>query len=354
MPKTSKYPKLRVYVKRGRAGQVWTSYAYDMRGTGEPDIPLGNDRDEAIRRWDELHNRAPRIAGTIEEAFGRWELEVLPGYGSAETRRGYAKNMRQLRPVFGAARWDEITLPALKGYLRKRTAKVQANRELSLLSIVWNWARGEGLTDLVWPAHGMERSKWKNPEQAREFEVTPEIFSAIYAEADRVLRDCMDLASATGMRLTDCREVLLPAGDVLRLKASKTGKKADFDLALSEVLPNLVARRRAVKASHLMLLSTPTGRPVSAGMLRSRWDAARLLARWRLGMEGDLAQPNSPQQRAAYGLAQAIGDMYLRDTRKMAAQSAESDEAAAGLLQHSSVAVTRRHYRPRAKLTPVR
>jgi hypothetical protein len=38
MPKTSKYPKLRVYVKRGRAGQVWTSYAYDMRGTGEPDI----------------------------------------------------------------------------------------------------------------------------------------------------------------------------------------------------------------------------------------------------------------------------------------------------------------------------
>jgi integrase len=355
MPKTSKYPKLRVYVKRGRAGQVWKSWAYDMRGTGKPDIPLGNDYDEALRRYHEIHHEAPRRAGTIEEAFGRWELEVLPTYGSKVTRDGYAKNLRQLRPVFSPARWDEIDLPTLKAYLRKRTGKVQANRELSLLSVVWNWARGEGLTDLVWPAHGMERSKWKNPEQAREFEVTPEIFAAIYAEADRVLRDCMDIASATGMRLTDCREVLLPAGDFLRLKASKTGKKADFELALSEVLPNLIARRRAVKASHLMLLSTPTGRRVSASMLRSRWDSARLLARWRLGMEGDLASPDSTQQRAAYGLAQAIGDMYLRDTRKMAADAAESDEDAAQLLQHSSVSLTRKHYRSRAtKLVPVR
>jgi hypothetical protein len=355
MPKTSKYPKLRVYVKRGRAGQVWTSYAYDMRGKGEPDIPLGTDRDEAIRRWDEIHNRAPRLAGTIEEAFSRWELEVLPGYGSRVTRDGYAKNLRHLRPVFGAARWDEIDLPALKAYLRKRTGKVQANRELSLLSIVWNWARGEGLTDLVWPAHGLERSKWKNAEGAREVEATPEVLAAwdaIYAEGDIVLRDCMDLATATGMRLTDCREVVLPASGVLRLEASKTGKKADFDLALSDVLPNLIARRRAVKASHLMLLSTPTGRPVSSGMLRDRWDDARIHARLRVAMAADLS--SGEEQLRLYGQAQLIADMWLRDARKLAAQSAESDEVAAGLLQHSSVAVTRRHYRPRAKLTPVR
>jgi hypothetical protein len=43
MPKPSKHPKLRVSVKRGKAGQVWISYWYDMRGTGKPDMPLGND-----------------------------------------------------------------------------------------------------------------------------------------------------------------------------------------------------------------------------------------------------------------------------------------------------------------------
>lgn len=54
----------------------------------------------------------------------------------------------------------------------------------------------------------------------------------------------MDLSSATGMRLTDCIKVTMPKGDTLRLKASKTGKKADFDLSLSDVLPQLLERRR--------------------------------------------------------------------------------------------------------------
>lgn len=35
MPKTSKYPKLRTSVKRGKAGQAWVSYWYDMRGSGK-------------------------------------------------------------------------------------------------------------------------------------------------------------------------------------------------------------------------------------------------------------------------------------------------------------------------------
>lgn len=33
MPKRSKHPRLRVHVKRGKAGQVWTSYWFDNRGT---------------------------------------------------------------------------------------------------------------------------------------------------------------------------------------------------------------------------------------------------------------------------------------------------------------------------------
>src|SRR6185369_10934132 len=88
MPKISKHPKLRVHVKRGKSGQVWTSYSYDMRGTGEKDIPLGRDLAAALKKWDELHNERPRTAGTLEEAFRRWESEVLPNYESDETRRG--------------------------------------------------------------------------------------------------------------------------------------------------------------------------------------------------------------------------------------------------------------------------
>ena len=47
MPKRSKHPRLRVHIKRGKAGQVWTSYWFDNRGTGQPDVPLRTDYDAA-------------------------------------------------------------------------------------------------------------------------------------------------------------------------------------------------------------------------------------------------------------------------------------------------------------------
>lgn len=343
---TSKYPLLRSHTRRRKSGKVVTYYSYDRRPEGLPDIPLGSDYDQALKRWHELHVRAPQIAGTLQEAFEAWERDVLPTYASAVTRKGYALNMRRLKPVFGPSTWDRITFPTLKLYLAKRTAKTQANRELSLLQIVWNWARGTTppLTDLPWPAAGMERSRWKNKERPRHFEVTDELFEAVYAEGDQVLRDCMDLATATGMRLTDCRTILLPRDDVLRLKASKTGKLGAFDVDLSAVLPGLLARRRALpQAFHVMLLSTHTGRPVSATMLRDRYEAAREAAAVKAEAAGQLE------------LAAAIRAMYLRDMRRRAADLAEDAGAAQKLLQHGSQATTVRHYRTRAdKLKPAR
>jgi len=343
VPKMTKYPRLRVHVRKGRNAQRYVYYFYDMRSENLPDIALGKDLDQAIARWDELHNKKPRLKGTIEEAFSRWEKEELPRYASAETRRGYIKNLRWLRKVFAKATWDATKLPHLKAYLDARKGKTQANREISLLQKIWNQARLWGLTTLHFPAAGMARSKWKNPEYAREFEVTDELFEAVYAEAGQMLRDCMDLSTATGMRLTDCRTALLPANNILRLEAGKTGKKADFNLSLSQVLPDLLKRRRALGASHRMLLSTEDGFEVSANDLRREYDKARRKA---------AAKARSAGQEA---LAHSIKAMVLRDMRKRAADLAESDAEASELLQHSSVALTKRHYRTRAaQLNPVR
>lgn len=35
MPKPTKYPRLKTMVRRGRSGQVWVYYAYDMRPEGK-------------------------------------------------------------------------------------------------------------------------------------------------------------------------------------------------------------------------------------------------------------------------------------------------------------------------------
>lgn len=336
----NKYPKLRSHTRRRASGKVVTYYFYDRRP--EPDIPLGTDYEVALKKWDELHNQAPRIAGTLMEAFKKWEAEVLPDYKKV-TRDGYTWNLARLKPAFGSATWDAVKLKHLAQYLQKRKAKTQANREMSVLSLIWNKARLWGMTDLPFPASGMERSRWKNPEKPREVDVSDEVFAAIYAEADQTTRDCMDLATATGMRLTDCRTIAMPRGDILQLKANKTGKAADFDINLSQVLPGLIERRKASKASHTMLLSSKTGKPVSARMLREGWDDARSKAAEKAEQAGDT------------GLAKAIRALYLRDMRKRASNLAETLDEASALLQHSSKRVTQIHYRTKAeKVRPVR
>jgi hypothetical protein len=335
---TNAHPRLRSHVRKGKNGNVRTYWFYDMRHEGKPDIPLGRDYAKALEKWEEIHLRKPRIAGTLLEAFEGWEREVLPNYENAGTKRTYAQSLTKLKPVFGPCSWEAIELSDLKGYLKGRTAKTQGNREMALLSVIWNWARGEGLTNLPWPAAGMEKSRWKNKESARRFEVSDALFAAVYSQADRVLRDCMDLATATGMRLTDCRMTTMPSSGVLRLNASKTSKQADFDVASSPVLTRLLEARRLVKADHLMLLTTPTGKPVSATMLRARWDEAR-----------EKAAKAHPE------LAAQIEAMYLRDMRKRAADLASDLEEASRLLQHSSTKVTADHYRNKpVKVRPVR
>ena len=66
---TGLHPRLRSHSRRRKSGKVVTYYFYDRRPEGLPDIPLGTDYDAALRQWDEIHNRQPRIAGTLMEAF---------------------------------------------------------------------------------------------------------------------------------------------------------------------------------------------------------------------------------------------------------------------------------------------
>lgn len=342
MPKLTQYPGLRHHVRKSkRNGNVRRYWYLDHRMFGtEKDVPLGTDYEEAVRQWDEWKNHKPRIRGTLEEAFVRWEAEELPKRRQA-TQRQYAQNLKQIRPFFGVATWEAVEFKHVAEYLDRRSAKFRANREMTLLGTIWRWALKKGITRAPWPVVGKD---WKNDEPGREFEVTDAMFQAVYVEADQVLKDCMDLATSTGLRLTDCRTILCPAeGQPLRVRASKTNKVAEFVVESSPVLSALVARRRAITADHLMLLTTPKGKQVTQSMLRTRYDEARDLAVKKAKAEGKKL------------LAEQLGKMFLRDMRKMAADLAENAEEASKLLQHSSVSLTSKHYRTRAdQLRPVR
>lgn len=341
MPKITKYPRLRTKIYRGRSGQAYVYYVYDMRPEGKPDIRLGKDYESAIAQWEELHNHRPLTIGRLDEAFKQWDEQELPKYESAETRKGYAKNLRAIQPVFGQMAWDEVTLPVLRKYLDLRSAKTQGNREMALLRIIWGKARLWGMTRLPWPAAGIRG--WKNRESARTFAVTDDLFRAVYAQADPVLRDCMDIASATGLRITDVRTLRMPQDGYITHKASKTGKAVRYPVADSPALSAIVERREAMQEHCIMLLCTNTGREVSMGMLRDRWDEARDKAAMVAEQAGDEE------------LGQRIRAMFLRDMRSLAADLAADVEEASKLLQHSNKAITEKHYRTRAQtIKPVR
>lgn len=341
MPKVTKYPRLRTKVKKGKSGQVWVQYVYDMRPEGKSDVRLGSDYTKAIAQWEQLHNNGPMIAGRVQEAIDRWRERELPNYASAETRSGYTRNLDRIEPGFGPLVWDEIDLPMLREYLDRRTAKTQGNREMSVLQIIWSKAIMWGMTKLPFPAVGVKG--WKNKEKARTFEVTDDLFNAVYRHGSPMLRDAMDIATATGMRLTDVRTIRMPVSGVLRFGANKTDKVAEFDVAQSPVLTALVARRQALKAHSVMLLCTSTGRQVTKSMLRGAYDTARVAA---------AAQA---REQGLEDLAVEIEAMFMRDMRKRAADLASDLGAASELLQHSSTKLTSDHYRTRAtKLKAVR
>lgn len=319
----NKYPRLRTHTRKGKAGQVWTWWTYDQRPHG-PEISLGSDYQKALDQWELLHNKKPLTIGKVQEAINKWRDECLPKYTSSVTVKGYTYSLSRIEPVFGPASWHSITLPALRQYLDKRTAKTQGNRELALLSIIWGKARLWGMTTEVWPALGVKG--WKNEEFAREVDYSDAIYAAIYGAADGVLRDVMDVATATGLRLSDVLKLRVPADGKLHFRANKTGKLAYFDVALSPILTALMQRRGSVDS--VMLITSDTGRHISMRMLRERYDLARDKAA--------LANPTISAQ---------IRKMYLRDTRKRAADLAQDLDAASALLQHSNKKLTADHYR---------
>jgi hypothetical protein len=331
MPKKSKLPGFRTHVRKGANGQRWVSYWLDMRGTGKPDVALGTDYARALDEYHRLKTHKARIAGTIEEAFQRWERECLPGYTNATTRRNYAQSLKMIRPVFGPATWDAVRVSTLAEYLRKRTAKTQANREKALLSVIWGKAREWELTALPFPAYKMRLS---NQEEAAEVEWTDRMFAAMYVHAEPFLRDAMDLMSATAWRVRDALKCQITdvRDGVLHFRANKTKKRGHFTIEESPVLQQLIKQRMAAKAPHFKML-TRGNREVTERMLTDAWARARAKA-----------LPECPE----------VAGLLLRYVRKYSGQLAGSLQEAQQLLQHGSAATTQRHYRSSEKLRPVR
>ena len=151
-------PRMLRRTKRLKSGDLWVGYYYNGRDDQgkRKEIPLGTDLNEAKRKWAELECKpAPRETGIMRVIFDRYERDIIPTK-APKTQRDNLGCMKFLRSVFDNAPIDSITPQHIAQYRDSRKSKlkgsvgkpapVRANREITLLSHIWNLAREWGYT----------------------------------------------------------------------------------------------------------------------------------------------------------------------------------------------------------------
>jgi len=340
-PKTTgiKLPPRMIARRRVRqSGKVWIGYFYNGRDAegGRLEIPLGTDLAAAKRKWAELEgSQAPEDASLMKYAFDQYARDILPNLG-IRTQKEYGKCLKQLRAAFDPAPINALSSGAVARYRDARSAKVRANREIAVLSIVFNFAREWGFTSNENPCTGIR----KNKEAPRTYYAEADVWDAVYAESCVELQDAMDLNYLTGQRPADVlkmREddirnneltvVQNKRGKILRIRLMDGGALTQFGLCIARL------KSRPVRSMSGELICTPDGRPMSAKMLRDRFEDARRVA------------AEKAEKAGKHDLSKRVRAFQFRDIRPKAASEIDNLQDASSLLGHTNIAITKRVYR---------
>jgi integrase len=321
--------------------QKGRSYYYVANGNPRRWIPLGNDYPVALREWAKVEGEPiPACARTFSQIAAWYRAKVMPDK-ALRTQKDNEAELANLEAVFGDSPIDTIEPVDVATYRSKRyskkklmdgdkpkLAKVRGNREIALLSDIWNFARELGFTTKANPCTGVER----NPETGRERYVDDTEFDTLYEKADEILRDALDLLLLTGqrpadvlkMKRTDIRDGCLWVRQGKTRKPLRITDEADLAAALDRML----TRKRT--ATGAALIQDDAGQPLTYWMLEDRWSKAR----------------------AAAGLP----DVQMRDLRGKAATDLDDLAHAQALLGHTTRAMTEKYVKQRAgdRVAPLR
>ncbi len=239
----------------------FTSYRYHPR-KGKP-IPLGRDKDAAIRRVLELNNENP-IRGTVKHLWQIYQDSAEWQELSKNTKADYQQCSKVLLRVFGDVAPETITPAICARYLRveRKAAPVRANREMALLSNLMNVAIERG--DIL--ANPCKQTR-RNRERPRKDAPEPETLVAFLTWArDRagqaqVLAGMAEFAALTGSRRVEFLQLHWPqvGQDEVRLIRSKQRDKQVVEaIGISPALAALFGRLRKLAKNDRLGAVFPT------------------------------------------------------------------------------------------------
>ena len=241
--------------RRQKSGRVW--YYFDTGEKPRREIPLGDDYVLAVEQWSKLSLHVGPSLKTVGWAITRYLAS--PDYArlAAGTQADYRFALDQLAEKFADAPLDQVRASHVTLYMedRARESEHRAQRERSILSMIFRWAMARD-----WCRYNpVAAIKGRRLPGRRSIDISDAQYDAVYEASGQPLRDAIDLAYLTGQR----------PGDVLRL--------AESDIR--------------------------DGRPLSKAQLRSRFEAARSAA----GITGDDFQFRDLRRKAGADLRDQAG-----------------------------------------------
>jgi integrase len=183
---------------------------------------LSRDLKEAKLKWAQIEaDAAVPQKDSFEAAARLYQAELLPHKAMA-TQQLHNICIRGLIQSFGHMKLSSIAPHHIYQCMDANPAKVSANRELSVMSCIFQLAIRKGLINAN-PCRQVTR----NPEMPRDRYVEDTEFQAVKALASPQMQAIMDLAYMTAMRRGDILSLRMDAitEDGIRVTQSKTGKR---------------------------------------------------------------------------------------------------------------------------------
>lgn len=331
-----------------------TSYTYRIPPQlrhlhdGKKEISLGTSLSGAYQRYAALYQTEECIT-LMRELFDRYASEIVPEKALA-TQSSNHRSLGRLRDALGDNLVSSVTPEAIYSYQDKcarKHSKKYANLDLEVLSHVFTKAIEWGVT----ASHPMTDKKVvKFSLDSRDRYVEDWELEEWCKTAPPFLLAYVGLKGVTGLRKQDMLTIrLVDIGETeLTSNNIKTGKKIRFPLYIDgepttvKVALDLVldyyrsqrAKKRAVPLTHHLFHNRRGESYYKPEKLNS---CSGFDSIWQRAMKKALLET---------GLTQSFTD---HDLRSKVASDLDTDQEASDLLAHSSLQVTRKHYRLRGQ-----
>jgi site-specific recombinase XerD len=278
-----------------------------------------------------------------------------------KTRREYKRQLDVLEARWGERRFARTEAEALgfealntlelQSWIDDAEAPVEANRQLSLLSTLFGWARRWKLS-----VHNPAQGVLKREERPRDREVLPWEIEALLAVAKARMALMIRLERITGWREADVYQALRAKfrADVIRHVQGKRGRRQRWEW--SPELRAIVAEAATLPGAEksLFLFPTEEGTPLTQWGFQSDWRRTREAAREAIREAEHIDVTSAEPWPEALRLP-ALEDLHFHDLRAAAGDDAEDQGQDAAAFLGNDPSVRAKHYARRgAKVRPIR